>query len=226
MAHWPSVDEAELVAALHGVITAEVADELAEVYSDEPVFPRRIAIDRPDRDGRLFPGWPTPVLLISVENQGVCAWGVPLGVDDPPVIVGGEVAIGDAWTDGTVEYAPNVAHFVAARRWDRACLRGLLIQAQATELDPATLDVLRDQFEEVLPTRGHPGAGQHRLQDGTSKLLLWSGSGQCDWWISSPDAGTLRAMAERLRPFSDLETSMWSDDDAGKAVLGQMRGDR
>lgn len=26
--------------------------------------------------------------------------------------------------------------------------------------------------------------------------------------------------------FSDLETSMWSDDDAGKDVLGRMRGVR
>jgi hypothetical protein len=220
------VDEEELVAALRSVITADVADELAEAYSDQPVFPRRIEIDRPDSGSRLFPGWPTAVLLISVENQGVCAWGVPLGVDDPPVLVGGELAIGDTWTDGTVEYAPNVAHFVAARRWDQACLRGLLIQAQATELDPATLDVLRGQVEEVLPTKGHPGAAQHRLQDGTSKLLLWSASGQCDWWISSADADTLRAVVERLRPFSDLETSMWSDDATGKAVLGQVRGAR
>jgi hypothetical protein len=220
------MDGAELVAALRSVITADVADELAEIYSDEPVFPRRIEIDRPDSDGRLFPEWPTPVLVISVENQGICAWGVPLGVDDPPVLVGGEVVIGDTWTDGTVEYAPNVAHFVAARRWDQACLRGLLIQAQTAELDPATLDVLRGQLEEVLPTRGHPLAVQHRLQDGTSKLLLWSGSGQCDWWISSTGPDTLRVMAERLRPFSDLETSMWSDDAAGKDVLGQMRGGR
>lgn len=219
------MNEVELVEALRNVITVEVSDELAQVYLDEPAFPRRIEIDRPDSDERLFPGWPSPVLLISVENQGVCAWGIPLGVDNPPVLVGGEVAVGQTWTDSTIEYAPSVRHFVAARRWDLACLQGLLIQAQAAELDPTTLSTLRDQFEEVLPTRGHPGAAQYRFQDGTSKILLWSGSGQCDWWISSTDAGALRALIDRLRPFSDVETSMWSEDAAAEDVLRQVRSD-
>jgi hypothetical protein len=57
-------------------------------------------------------------------------------------------------------------------------------------------------------------------------MLLWSGTGQCDWWISSTDAAARRSLVDRLRLLSDLEISMWSDDAAAEDVLRQLRGDR
>jgi hypothetical protein len=218
------VDEASLIDYLRTVITATVADELAETYDDVPVFPRRVVIDRPAEEDRRFPGWPTPVLVVSDENQGVCAWGVPVGVVDPPVVVGGEVAVGEDWADETtIVYAPSVDHFVAARRWDRACLREPLIQAQAAELDRPTLDFLRGNFIEVFPTHGHPAAAQHRFEDDTARVLLWSGADQCDWWISATDTAALRALVERLLPLSDLRSSLWSNDSGGEELLRQVR---
>jgi hypothetical protein len=72
-------------AAVERLLTADVAVEIAEVFTDTPVYPQRIVVDRPqtERPGpaRRFPGWPGPVLVMSDENQGVCSWGVPLDGD-------------------------------------------------------------------------------------------------------------------------------------------------
>ncbi|SNY38080.1 hypothetical protein [Paractinoplanes atraurantiacus] len=76
---------------LHELITPEIAWELAEPYGDQIVFPGRVETDTPDDHDRRFPGWPGSVVTISVENQGVCAWGVPMDVAEPPVIVGGGI---------------------------------------------------------------------------------------------------------------------------------------
>jgi hypothetical protein len=219
------VDETLLIEYLHGVITAEVADEVAAVFGDQPAFPRRIEIDRPDNEVRRFPGWATAVLVISDESQGVCSWGVPIGVAAPPVVVGGELGEMGGSDETTIVYAPSVEHFIAARRWDGACLREPLLQAQAEELDGSTLDFLRGLFREVLPTKGHPATAQHRFEDETSKVLLWSGPGQCDWWISATDPSTLRAVVERLLPLSDLRSSLWANDSIGEELLRQVRSE-
>jgi len=119
-------------AAVERLLTADVAAEIATAFSDQPVYPERIMMDGPASTrpglGRWFPGWPGPVLVLSVENQGMCAWGVPLGGDDHcPVLVGGEL-LGPG--EATVEYAASVEDFIAARRWDRRCLEtGPALQA-------------------------------------------------------------------------------------------------
>jgi hypothetical protein len=219
------VDDVVVPAVLRALVTPDVAEELAGPFGDTVVFPGRIEVDRPDDPERRFPGWPTPVLLVSVENQGVVSWGVPLDTDDPPVLVGGEIADGDAYSDTTVEYAPSVERFVATRRWDRALLeRGLLVQAQAEELADPALAFLRGAFEEVLPTRGWPAVNQYRFQRADAKIMLWSGSGQCDWWVSAADPTSLEELVTRLLPLSDLQTSLWGHEPDGEAVLRRVRG--
>jgi hypothetical protein len=201
-----------------------VARELAAVYDDQVIYPENLTVDRPDDDQRLFPGWPTPVLVISIENQGVCAWGVPLDDPKPPVLVGGELLDDVGWSDRTTKYAPNIEAFVATRRWDQECLSSQpLLQAQATELDAESLDLLRSLFDERLPTFGWPGPSQYRFGDRSSKVMLWSAPGQCDWWISSQDVSTLSAVAEQLMHVSDLQHSLWSNDKAGNALLHELR---
>jgi hypothetical protein len=218
------VDDLLVPAALRFLVTGDVARELAAVYGDQVVYPERLMVDRPDDDQRLFPGWPTPVLVISIENQGVCAWGVPLGDPDPPVLVGGDLLDEVGWSARTTEYAPNIEAFVATRRWDQKCLSSQpVLQAQATDIDAETLDLLRRLFDECLPTRGWPGDSQYRFEDRSSKIMLWLAPGQCDWWISSRDKTALREITEPLLHVSDLQHSLWSNDTGGDALLQELR---
>src|ERR1700759_485703 len=83
---------------------------------------------------------------------GVCSWGVPLGTDSGEVLVGGGLL--DAG-DATVRYAASAADFIAARRWDGQCLSGEpLLQAQAPELDGASLARLEGLLSPTVPTAG------------------------------------------------------------------------
>ncbi|WP_143133814.1 hypothetical protein [Actinoplanes philippinensis] len=114
------------------MITAEVAREIAVPYTDQVVFPETVMIDLPESVDRRFPGWAGPVLVLSVENQGVCAWGVPLGGENPEILVGGDIKNAGGWTRGTTRYCRDAAEFAATRRWDESCFsQGPLLQAQA-----------------------------------------------------------------------------------------------
>jgi hypothetical protein len=145
-------------AAVARLLTADVAVEIARVFGDQPVYPQRIVVDYPDRASparpgsqRRFPGWPGPVLVLSDENQGVCSWGIPAGGSDE-VVVGGDLL--DAGHT-TVSYAASVAAFITARRWDHRCLDdGPVLQAQAAELDPASLGYLQARLAPAVATTG------------------------------------------------------------------------
>jgi hypothetical protein len=180
-------------------------------------------VDRPDDPDRRFPGWPAPVLVIADENQGVCSWGVPLGDPNPAVLVGGELSDGE----GTVEYAPDVASYVAARWWDGWCLqREPLLQAQAAVLDEKSLAGLRSNFDQRPLTHGWPWHTQYRFERDGVAILLWSGPDQCDWWLSAADDALLLEVVARPLDLSDLAESLWSNDVAGDALLRQIRGER
>jgi hypothetical protein len=218
--------DAMVPAVLADALTGQVADEVAGVFGDQVVFPQRILVDDPRDEQRLFPGWPTPVLVISHENQGVVSWGVPLGDPSPPVLVGGD--LDDPQTEsGTLVYAPSVEAFIAARLWDRTCWsREPLIQAQAQVLDEDSLAVVRAGFEEGPTTRGWPGHTQYRFEGRGVKMMLWSGSRQCDWWLSATDTDTLAQVITDLMALSDLRDTFWSNDLAGEALLREIRGNR
>ncbi|MGH3125284.1 MAG: hypothetical protein ACRDOI_46865 [Trebonia sp.] len=158
---WPKARDA-LPAAVERLLAADAAAEIAAAFSDQAVYPERIVVDGPASArpglGRRFPGWPGPVLVLSVENRGVCSWGVPLdGDDDCPVLVGGELL--DAG-EATVEYAASVEDFIAARRWDRRCLdSGPVLQAQAPELTRSGLGYLRARLSRRSRRRAGPDPG-------------------------------------------------------------------
>lgn len=223
------VQDTKVPAVLADVLTASVANEIAAVFGDQVVFPDRVLVDDPGDEQRLFPGWPAPVLVISHENQGVVSWGVPFGDPSPLVLVGGDLDDPDdpeADWSGTLAYAPSVEAFIAARRWDQACWsREPLVQAQAEVLDDDSLAVLRARFDEAPATRGWPGHTQYRFEGRGVKLMLWSGSEQCDWWLSGTDTGTLTEVTRDLMDLSDLREAFWSNDLAGDALLREIRGD-
>ncbi|HZM75383.1 MAG TPA: hypothetical protein VFC19_06635 [Candidatus Limnocylindrales bacterium] len=209
--------------AVSGRLTPDVAREIAAVYQDRAVYPDRIVVDTPDDLDRLFPRWPTPVLHIMTENQGVCVWGVPLD-SLHPVVVTCDALVGAVWQETTRVHAPSMEHFIAARRWDQVCLyREPHLWAQADVLDDESLAYLRAHFEEVLPTTAFPAPTTHRFQDGTSMVMLWSGEHGCEWRISSSDMGALEGLTSDLLGLSNLRRELWCGHEAGEALLDRLR---
>lgn len=209
------MDEA-LRGVLARVLDSATAEEIAAVYDDQPVYPNDLVIEEP-RSGRFFPEWYGSVLLISHENQGVCSWGLSLdGPQAGAVVVGGDLVVGNA----TVVYASSIAEFVAGRRWDGRCLNGQpLLQAEANELDELSLEFLRDHFTEVPSTFGWPCERNYRFGGRELLIMLWACADQCDWWISGPES-SIAAFLPELRQLSDLGQTLWSNDEAGAALLG------
>ena len=193
-------------------------ESIGAVYQGDPMFP-----DEPRLlDSTLMPGYGGSLLWLLTENQGVCRWGVPLDKgDDPPVIVGGDLAVGAR----TVEFSPSIEAFVFAFGWDGALMKpGLLLQAQADPLDPASLAYLRAHYIERVTTFGWPGETNHRFENHEGvRVELWNVSGQqCDWMISGP-ATALEPATRRLLKYSNLAESLWSNDAAGQAMLSRVR---
>jgi hypothetical protein len=205
-------------------MTADVAAEVADVFADNIVYPEQVVVDTPDSDWwgtqRQFPGWPGDVLVLSVENQGVCSWGVPLGGDSCEVLVGGDLL--DAG-HATVRYAASVADFIAVRRWDRQCLRrDSLLQAQAPELDEASLTRLAGLLSPGPSTAGWPGSSQYRFEGGGVRVMLWDQEGQCDWWISAASEAQLTAFTAQLIDLPGLRGYLWANSDAGERILREL----
>jgi hypothetical protein len=218
----------EVPAAVGRLLTAGVAREVAETFGDQPVYPQRIVVDSPGEpspgwpgSSRRFPGWPGPVLVLSDENQGVCSWGVPLDGSSGQVLVGGDLL--DAGY-ATVPYAASVEDFIAARRWDHVCLGSApVLQAQAAELDQASLGYLQARLAPAVATAGWPGPRQYRFEGQDVRVLLWSQTGQCDWWISASGETSLKAFAAGLLDLSDLRSALWPNDDSGAQLLDELR---
>jgi hypothetical protein len=218
----------EVPAAVKRLLTADVAQEIAATFGDQPIYPQRILVDTPPEPSltrstlsRRFPGWPGPVLVLLDENQGVCSWGVPLGEGSGQVVVGGDLLdVGSV----TVSYAASVEDFIAARRWDHGCLNSApVLQAQAAELDQDSLGYLRARLAPAVATAGWPGSSQYRFEDQDVRVMLWSQAGQCDWWISASSQRSLKVFTTGLLNLSNLRSALWSDDEPGASLLDELR---
>jgi hypothetical protein len=53
--------------------------------------------------------------------------------------------------------------------------------------------------------------------------MIWSSSGQCDWWISASAGPSFKAFATRLLGLSNLRSAQFSNDDTSARVLDQLR---
>jgi hypothetical protein len=218
----------DVPAAVGRLLTADVAAEIARTFGDQLVFPQRIVTDSPAGSSpappgfsRRFPGWPGPVLVLSDENQGVCSWGVPSGGGGEVVVVGGDLL--DAGC-ATVVYAASVADFIAARRWDHRCLSsGPVLQAQAAELDLASLGHLQARLAPAVATAGWPGSRQYRFEGRGVQVMLWSQAGQCDWWVSAVSEASLRQFTAGLLDLPGLGQALWSNDEDGERLLSEVR---
>ncbi len=198
----------------------DLLDAVAEVFDGRACWPHEV---RWGAEGYL-PTAPDGVLMLMWENQGVCAWGVPLDRgDNPPVLVGGDLHDGQT----LLEFSPSIGEFVFAFAWDAVAMRQEpLLQAQAAELDRETEDFLVARYRQSVMTRGWPCGRNLRFEgDSGIRILLWSCEGQCDWWVSATDPAVLRREAEVLMSLSDLRTSFWSNENGGVDLLRELRGE-
>jgi hypothetical protein len=210
----------DLVAVADRMLTTEIAQQMAEAYSDVVVFPQRRIIVGADGEEAPFPGCPDRVLLLSHENQGVCSWGLVLdGPSAGSIVVGGDLPEGVA----TAACCADLPTFVAMRLWDGRCLATApLLQAQAAPLDDETLAVLRTRLGPLPSTLGWPGRSTLRFEADDLQVMLWSDLDQCDWWVS----GNQRAVAgilPQLMTLSSLSNSLWSNDETGIRLLSDAR---
>lgn len=193
------------------------APALAQAYTDQPVFPEVLQVDR-GPDFQFFPRWKgSEVLVLCHENQGVVTWGLDLDLGGGGrVIVGGDLE--DA-TDTEV-YVDDVETFARCRMWDLVCLDSQpLLQAQADRLDRAALREIRADWHEETTTFGWPGRRNYRFERDRLRLMIWAGREQADWWVSGPANELIRALPA-LRELSNLDDALWSNDELGTEILG------
>jgi hypothetical protein len=163
------------------------------------------------------------LLLFMVENQGVCIWALQLDAgDDPPIVVA---------SDPDLEWGPcaeRFSTFIACQIWDHmeVCCESehrILLGAQASQLERADLAFLRSRFSEKATTHGWPGDNQYRFERGDSRLLVWDGDGQADWWVSAATEASLEDLVREIWGCADLTSSLWSHDPRGENVLRTLR---
>jgi hypothetical protein len=189
------------------LLTPQTAREIARTYDHHPVYPENIVADYPGDPGRMFPGWPGPVLVLMHENQGVCHWGVPLDQTSHQVLVGGDLDSGRI----TVTHAGSVRAFIAVRRWDDRCLAGpFFLQAGAGALEEASLGYLRQRLTPAITTTGWPGLRQHRFEHRDARLMLWDASRQCDWMLTASTEDSLVDFAAGLLHLPDFRKAVLS----------------
>jgi hypothetical protein len=167
-------------------------------------------------------------LIFMVENQAVSVWALGLhGGDDPPVFVARDPDLG--WR----HCAEAFSTFVGCQVWDHTEIfdsaeppRRILVQAQDVPLRSDDLAFLQRSFSARATTHGWPGNNQYRFERGETCILIWDGDDQADWWITAATAGGLASVVDELRNCGGLQTSLWSNDERGTAVLETARSDR
>jgi hypothetical protein len=212
----------------------QIPDELRRYYATSGLVDRIEGwfgnrFEQPGRLGLhpdLLPG-DHPGLVLITENQALCDWVVALeSGEDPPVYVVGNLVDGHS----VMEWAPSVSAFMSAIAWDVALVPGPedvpMIQAQAAQLEPATLDWLRNEFIEGVETRGWPCTTTQRFRRGRQAIELWNCPGQCEWTIVAQSLQQLEELVTDLMGISNLNATMWSDEPEGEALLERIRSVR
>jgi hypothetical protein len=179
--------------------------------------------------GEPFDGWGSGrrdfvregLLVIRIENQGVCHWAVPLeDGDDPRVLV--EV---DSPPDRLVWqlHAPSFSGYVFTLAWDRLAF-GLPygLAAQDGPLGQQDLALLEQRFVRRPSTYAWPGRVNFRFERGDQRVVVWNADGfdhddpraefggQADWWLHAGTAASLASLAGELRGCGGLATRLYA----------------
>jgi hypothetical protein len=91
------------------------------------------------------------------------------------------------------------------------------------QLDQNSLGYLRQRFAEAAATTGWPGLRQYRFEGQGVRVMLWSWTGRCDWWISASSEQSVKTIAPGLLELSsDLHSALLSGDDFGTGLLDEL----
>jgi hypothetical protein len=174
------------------------------------------------------------LLVVMIENQGVCTWAVKLdGSDDPPVVV--EVdSINSADSPSEVRWEPCAASFstfLYCRAWDHGCwLTGEPVVAFAEDkaLAPGDLKFLQSHFSEGPRTHGHPGATNYRFFTGNSAILIrdqgdYEGGGAADWILGASSDEALLNLVHSVWHCGSLRETLCANDPRSRAVLDRLK---
>ena len=177
------------------------------------------------------------LLVVMIENQGVCTWAVKLdGSDDPPVVV--EVdSRRSAASPGEVRWEPcavSFSTFMYCRAWDEGCCltdnpdKLVMAFAQDKALAPGDLEFLQSHFSEGPRTHGHPGATNYRFFTGNSAILIWDQGdyergGAADWWLAASSDEALLDVLHKVWHCGSLRETLYANDPHSRAVLDQLK---
>jgi hypothetical protein len=172
------------------------------------------------------------LLVVMIENQGVCTWAVKLdGADDPPVVV--EVdSRRSASSPSEVRWEPcavSFSTFMYCRAWDHG-LNGKLVMAFAQDkaLAPSDLEFLHSHFSEGPRTHGHAGATNYRFFTDSSAILIWDQEdyergGAADWWLVASSEEALRDLLHTVWHCGSLNETLYANDRHSQAVLDLLK---
>lgn len=159
------------------------------------------------------------LLCIRSENQGVCGWAVRLDDRDDPAVVVNYRHLTDLseWRP----QADTFSDYIFCGIWDFGLVlpSEWLIQAQNGPLTEEALDGLRLHFRESVRTYGWPGDTQFRFEGDRQRLLIWSASGQADWWLAADDELSLAQAARQVWPLDGVGKAFWSSTGEVEAAL-------
>jgi hypothetical protein len=191
--------------------------------------------DDPAKPHRLVDFVRAGLLVVMLENQGVCTWAVKLdGSDDPPVVVAVD-SRRSAASPSEVRWEPcagSFSTFMYCRAWDQGCcLTNTLVMAFAQDkaLAPGDLEFLQSHFSEGPQTHGHPGATNYRFFTGNSAILIWGGEdnegrgGQADWWLTASSDEALLDLLYRVCHCGNLRETLYANDPRSQEVLDRLK---
>ena len=130
------------------------------------------------------------LLPFMLENQAVCAWAVELKGDDPQVFVEVDSGSPPKWQLAATAFTV----WLRCQVEDKLLMNSAALGAQGPALDDTTIWFLRGIFREGDTTFSWPGKTNHRFVNRLSRLLLWSGEKQCDWWVSLQPGATIESV--------------------------------
>jgi hypothetical protein len=159
------------------------------------------------------------ILPFMRENQDVCVWGIWLnGSDDPPIVVDVDSGSPPKWE----LCADSFTNWLACQFWDWGHPEWSFA-ANGRPLDQEVLSSMRQHFDEGLQTWAWPGKVNYRFINGRSKLLVWSGEDQCDWWLAptAPDF-TFDALDE-IERIAGIGAILYALGDQFESVLDEWR---
>lgn len=160
------------------------------------------------------------LLLIMLENQGVCNWAVQLdGSPDPPVVVAVDTAPDELWLPATQSFS----EFVYCQIWDHAHMSACCA-AQEPALALDDLAYLRSRFQQGPTTYGWPGSANYRFTTPWGRILIWYADHHgADWYLSASSDHDLAQLLRAIWQCGTLAKSLYGCGCEGEECLAQAR---